>query len=180
MAEKVLLIDRDGVINVDLMGDYIKTPQEFRFEKGVIETLKEILKRGYDLIIISNQAGVGDGVFSEEDLWDVHDHMVNRLKAEGVTIRETFYCLHGKNEGCTCRKPEIGLFEEALKEINFAKAETFYIGDKATDIEAGKKFGLKTIFLRTGHGLNDEKKLVGDLKPNYVFDGFADVLEVLH
>ncbi len=162
--EKVIFIDRDGVINVDLMG-YVEKPEDFRFEEGAVEALKKLHEAGYKIIVISNQAGVGDGVFTSDACWDVHKHMLALLAKEGVDIFSAHYCLHGKTAGCKCRKPEIGLFKEAEKRIEFDKKKTYFIGDKATDVQAGKTYGIKTAFVRTGHGLEDEKLLKGELVP---------------
>jgi len=178
-VDKVVFIDRDGVINVDPIGDYIKRKEDFRFEKGAIEGLKAFQDAGYQIIIISNQAGIGDGVYPEEALWEIHDYMINELRAQGIFIRSSHYCLHGKNEGCKCRKPETGLFEEAVKDIEMNRTCTFFIGDKASDIEAGKRFGLRTVFCRTGHGSLQEKYVTGDLKPDFIVENLEKAAEVI-
>jgi histidinol-phosphate phosphatase family protein len=173
--EKVIFIDRDGVINVDLMGDYVKEPGEFSFEKGAVDALLMLQNAGYKIIIISNQAGVGEGIFSEEALKEVHQHMLDELNAQGVEIHDAFYCLHGKHEViCNCRKPKTGLFEQASEVIDYDKDQTYFIGDKATDIEAGKNFDLKTLFVRTGHGIEDEKKLTDALLPDLKADNLLE------
>ncbi len=177
--QKLLFIDRDGVINVDLIGDYIKSPREFRFEEGVLTTLKALSDRGYQLIIISNQAGVGDGVFTEAALQEVHQHMLAQFKRHGIKIHATHYCLHGKEDGCSCRKPEIGLFQKAVEGLKYDPKATYFIGDKATDMEAGRRFGILTLFVRTGHGPQDEAKLKGKLKPDFIVDRLPDVLSIL-
>jgi len=119
---------------------------------------------------VSNQAGVGDGVFSETALQEVHAGMMKAFEDQGIKIRSTHYCLHGKQAGCGCRKPETGLFNEAVKGLDYDPNSTFFIGDKATDVEAGKRFGLRTIFVRTGHGKADESKLTDKLKPDFIED----------
>ncbi len=176
--EKVIFIDRDGVINVDLMG-YVERPQDFRFEEGAVEALRKLYEAGYKIIVISNQAGVGDGVFTSEACWDVHKHMLAELAKEGIDIFSAHYCLHGKTAGCKCRKPEIGLFKEAEKRVEFDKKKTFFIGDKATDIEAGKKYGVKTAFVRTGHGREDEKKLSAELRPELRGDNLLTAVNLI-
>ncbi len=168
-ASKLVFIDRDGVINVDL-GGYVTRPEEFRFERGAVAALKKFSGKGYKIIVISNQAGVGDGVFMETQLEAVQQHMVEALKKENVPIAGTYYCLHGKQAGCACRKPKTGLFEQAAADFYFNPRETFFIGDKAGDIEAGKRFGLKTVLVRTGYGREDEKKLTGALAPDAAVD----------
>lgn len=175
----IVFIDRDGVINVDPIGDYVKSWAEFRFEDGVLEALRAITDLGIEIILISNQAGVGDGVYSESALRDIQEKMLQVFEKHGIRIRSSHYCLHGKRAGCKCRKPEIGLFQEAVKGISYEPKQTYFIGDKATDVEAGKRFGIKTIFVRTGHGKNDEAKLKGSLLPDVIVDKLQDAVEVL-
>ncbi len=168
-VSRVIFIDRDGVINVD-RGGYVTRPEDFRFEKGVVSAMKELCDQGYGIVIISNQAGIGDGVFAYEQLEAVQQHMLGVLKQNGVPVLGSYYCLHGKQASCGCRKPKTGLFKQAAADFYFEPAETFFIGDKAGDIEAGKKFGLKTILVRTGYGRAHEKKLTGDLTPDHTAD----------
>lgn len=177
--KKIVLIDRDGVINVDPIGDYVKSWEEFRFEKGVLEALEQISRLGYEIIIISNQAGVGDGIYSEEVLWDIHAKMMQEFQKRGIRVIDAYYCLHGKAAGCGCRKPETGLFEQAMKDHPFDRASTYFIGDKASDVEAGKRFGLKTIFVKTGHGQRDEEKLQGALQPDHTADNLLAAVQYL-
>ncbi|HTL48511.1 MAG TPA: HAD family hydrolase [Verrucomicrobiae bacterium] len=179
MAEKIIFIDRDGVINVDMMGDYVKSWEEFRFEKGAVEGLKKLCDAGYQIVLISNQAGIGDGAFPESALWDIQKKMLAELAKGGVAIKASYYCLHGKEAGCACRKPQIGLFEQAAREHVFDRGATYFIGDKATDVEAGKRFGLKTFFVRTGHGRADEPKLRGNLKPDQSADNLLEAAKAL-
>lgn len=176
--EKVIFVDRDGVINVDLMG-YVEKPEDFRFEEGAIAALKKLYEAGYKIIVISNQAGVGDGVFTSEACWIVHRHMLAELAKEGIDVFSAHYCLHGKTAGCACRKPEIGLFKDAEKRIEFDKSKTFFIGDKSTDIEAGKKYGIKTAFVRTGHGREDEKKLTKEMNPDLRADNLLAAVNLI-
>ncbi|MFZ5801584.1 MAG: D-glycero-alpha-D-manno-heptose-1,7-bisphosphate 7-phosphatase [Candidatus Omnitrophota bacterium] len=177
--EKVIFVDRDGVINVDLIGDYIKAWEEFRFEEGAVLGLKKLCRAGYKLVIISNQAGIGDGIFTEDAFWDIHRKMLAELEKQGVTVHRSYFCLHGKEAGCKCRKPETGLFEQAAREIRFDPKVTYFIGDKATDVEAGKRFGLKTVFVKTGHGKNDEKKLLGKNVPDIRADHLLQAVTLL-
>ena len=177
--DRIVFVDRDGVINVDPIGDYVKSWEEFRFEPGSLEALAEIRKLNYDIIIISNQAGVGDGVYPEAALWDVHRRMMQELEQRGIRIRSVHYCLHGKLAGCRCRKPQTGLFEEATRGLRFNPSETFFIGDKGTDVEAGKRFGLRTILVRTGHGRLDESRLRDEEKPDFLVDNLGEAVKIL-
>ncbi len=175
----VIFIDRDGVINVDPIGDYIKSWKNFKFETGSLEALKKITALGYEIIIISNQAGIGDNVYPEYQLWDIHKNMLEVFKANGIRVSAGIYCLHGKDEGCHCRKPRVGLFEEAARHISFDRAKTFFIGDKVSDVLAGKRFGLKTIMVMTGHGKLEEKQAVGIMKPAFKAKNLLDAVKFL-
>lgn len=178
-AFPVIFIDRDGVINVDPIGDYIKSWKDFRFETGALEALKKITAYGYEIIIISNQAGIGDNVYPEDQLWDIHKNMLKVFAKEGIRVSAGIYCLHGKDEGCNCRKPQIGLFKEAAKHILFNTSNTFFIGDKVSDVLAGKRFGLKTIMVLTGHGKYEEKLAVGSMKPTHKAKNLLDAVKFL-
>lgn len=179
VENKIIFIDRDGVINVDFIGDYVKSWDQFRFESGAVEALKLLQNHDYEVIVVSNQAGVGDGVFPESAMREVHEKMVQVLEKNGVQIRSAHYCLHGKQAGCHCRKPETGLFEDAVQGLPFLKEKTYFVGDKKTDIEAGKRFGLKTLFVRTGHGQFDEAKLDASTQPDLRADNLLEGVKIL-
>ena len=123
---RLIFIDRDGVINVDPIGDYVKSWADFKFEPGVIEALQYLMFKDYQIVIISNQAGIGDGLYTEAALRDIHRHMVEEFEKNGIQIRSAHYCRHGKEAGCKCRKPETGLFEDAVRGIPFLKDKTFF------------------------------------------------------
>lgn len=166
--EKIVFIDRDGVINKDLW-KYVEHPEEFIFEDQALNGLKSLTQAGYYIVIISNQAGIGDGVFTKEALQEVNQRMIDEARAHGAEIRKAFYCEHGKQEGCSCRKPEPGLFYQAEGEIPpFDKKHTYYIGDKISDIQAGIRYGLRTIMVLTGYGVRDKEKITSEVKPNYI------------
>lgn len=176
---KIVFIDRDGVINEDLIGDYIKRWEEFEFIPGTIESLKKLSDQGYEIVIISNQAGIGDGAYTEDALNQVTHKMLDALKQNSVDVKGVYYCLHGKDAGCECRKPKPGLFKQAAREIQFDPSKTYFIGDKATDVEAGKRFGLKTIFVLTGHGTIDQSKLVDGLTPDQILPSMKEAADYI-
>ena len=174
-ARKVVFIDRDGVINVDLW-KYVETWKEFRFEKGVLDALKTLTDKGFDIFIISNQAGVGDGVFSEAAMWQVHEKMVAAMAKREIKIKGARYCTHGKKAKCDCRKPKTLLLEKAVMNLTFDRDRTFFVGDKLSDLEAGRNFGVKTILVRTGYGAKTEKKLPKDLQPTHIVDTLKEAV----
>ena len=178
-AYPVIFIDRDGVINVDPIGDSIKSWKNFKFEAGSLEALKKITALGFEIIIISNQAGIGDKVYPEHQLWDIHKNMLALFVKEGIRVSAGIYCLHGKDAGCHCRKPQVGLFEEAARRVSFNRSKTFFIGDKISDVLAGKRFGLKTIMVLTGHGKYEETQAVGLMKPTFKAKNLLDAVGYL-
>ena len=177
-GHKTAFLDRDGVLNEDPIGDYIKSPADLKLLPGVMEGVKLLHQAGYRLIILSNQAGIGDGVFTEKDLEKVTDKLVSLFAEEGIRFDGIYYCLHGKEEGCGCRKPEPGLFLRAENDFPVDRANRFFIGDKLSDVEAGQKFGIKVIMLRTGHGRMEEK-LITTRHPDFLVDGFMDAVQIV-
>lgn len=175
---KVVFIDRDGVINTDLW-KYVEHWHEFKFEPSAIPALKALTDHGFDIFIISNQAGVGDGVFTAEQLWTVHEEMIGELAKHGVRIAGAHYCIHGKSANCACRKPKTGLLEKAVEGITFDRPRTYFVGDKLADIEAGKKFRVRTILVRTGYGAESEKKLTNELTPDHVVDDLGAAVPII-
>lgn len=177
-SRKVAFIDRDGVINVDLW-KYVKTWKEFRFEKGALDALKILTDKGFHIFIISNQAGVGDGVFTEAAMWKVHEKMIAAMAKRGIVIRGARYCHHAKKAGCDCRKPKTQLLEKAVAGIELDKKRTYFVGDKLSDLEAGRNFGVRTILVRTGYGKKTEKKLTDKLRPDHIVQGLKEAVPII-
>ena len=175
-VSKIVFIDRDGVINEDPIGDYVKRWEDFRFIPGVLESLKRLVQAGFGIVIISNQAGIGDGEYSEEALNDITDKMMRELKKNRIPIKGIYYCLHGKEANCDCRKPKTGLFKQAAHDISFRPADTYFIGDKQSDIQAGKNFGLRTVFVLTGHGTVDQHKLKPGNQPEIIVSSLREAV----
>ena len=175
----VVFIDRDGVINEDPIGDYVKHRDDFRFIPGSIEALKRLNESGFDIVIVSNQAGIGDGVFTKSALREVTDHMLAELKKHKIQIKGIYYCVHGKEANCECRKPKTGLFQQAAKDIAFNPSETYFVGDKASDMQAGRNFGLRTLFVLTGHGTKDRPRLKPNESPEQIFSSLGEATDYI-
>jgi len=141
-----------------------------------MQGLKALSDEGFDIFIISNQAGVGDGIFSEAAMWEVHEKMIAALAKREIKIRGARYCTHGKKEKCDCRKPKTQLLEKAVANIAFDRKKTYFVGDKLSDLEAGKNFGIKTILVRTGYGQETEKKLTKKLQPDHIVNDLRDAV----
>ncbi|MFH1837597.1 MAG: HAD family hydrolase, partial [Candidatus Omnitrophota bacterium] len=163
MSQKYIFIDRDGVINKDPGGwteyGYVTVPEDFYMVKGSVEAIKMFTDAGYKVIIISNQQGVGKGYFSEEDLKKVTRKMERVVEEGKGKITRVYYCTHTDEEDCDCRKPREGMFLKAKEELNIESFEgKFYIGDTERDIQAGRRVGLKTIFVLSGKNSAEDAK----------------------
>lgn len=145
LHNKVAFLDRDGVINEKAgMHDYIKSWKEFHFLPDVDKAIRKLNRCGFKIIIVTNQRGIARGIMNVDVLNDIHRRMCIVLENQSAIIEKIFVCPHDIDE-CHCRKPEIGLFLQAEKEYKIDKEKSFMIGDSRTDIQAGKKYGVKTI-----------------------------------
>ena len=138
--QKALFIDRDGIINVD--HGYVSTIDDFEFTKGVFAFLKLFRDAGYRLFVVTNQSGIGRGFYSESDFHILTQWMLQRLKEKGVRIEKVLYCPHTPEDSCHCRKPDIGMIEEALREYSLDLKHSWMIGDKQSDMELAGNAGI--------------------------------------
>ena len=152
MGNKALFLDRDGIINED--SAYVYQPQEFIFVEGIFGLCRYFVKQGYRLFIITNQAGIGRGFYSEADFEQLMVWVNEEFYKRNIVIEKSYYCPHHPTAGignykinCDCRKPEAGMLLAAAKEFNLDLNESLLIGDKTSDIEAGKRAGLKKTYL---------------------------------
>lgn len=145
MPEQVVFLDRDGVINQKAPPhDYIRSWKQFRFLPHAVSGLRRLTAGGYRLVVVTNQRGIARGLMSEKDVETIHKNMCRELWAAEARIDGIFVCPHEEGT-CTCRKPEIGLFQQAEKQFAVDKQKSYMIGDGGTDIMAGKRFGVHTI-----------------------------------
>lgn len=164
-SNKIIILDRDGVINKKApKADYIKKWGEFEFLPDIIKALKLLKSNGYKLYIVSNQAGIARGMMSESNLKQIHKNMLNILKKNGVTINGIYYCPHGWDEGCFCRKPKPGMLLQASKDHIFDLTKAYFIGDDERDLEAGNAAGCKTILINEKNNILNIVKYILSLK----------------
>lgn len=135
--KKIILIDRDGIINVKASrGEYIENWKDFKFIDDTVESMKKLALDGFCFIVITNQAGISRGMVSEENLTQIHKLMIDKLKNKGISILDIYVCRHHWNDDCECRKPRAGLFYLIAKEHFLRMDKTLYIGDDVRDCEA--------------------------------------------
>lgn len=151
---KCCFLDRDGVTNVEV--DYLHEVEKTQLEEGLVKTVKTAHANGYLVIIITNQAGIARGKFPIEDLFKVHDYIQQLLAEHGEKIDDIYYCPHYPDitGPCNCRKPAPGMILKAAEDWNIDLAQSVMIGDRLTDVQAGKNAGCQTSYLvRTGYGM---------------------------
>ncbi|MEA3492107.1 MAG: D-glycero-beta-D-manno-heptose 1,7-bisphosphate 7-phosphatase [Campylobacterota bacterium] len=140
MLHKALFLDRDGIINVD--HGYVSKIEDFEFSEGIIAILRQFRDAGYRLFVVTNQSGIGRGYYSQIDFEILTKWMVSELKKQAITIEEVFYCPHTPKTGCHCRKPEIGMIEQATESYPIDLHHSWMIGDKVSDIELADNAGI--------------------------------------
>jgi len=158
---KVIFLDRDGVIN-EYPGHfkYVTCLDEFKLIRGSLEAIRKLTEADFEIFVISNQAGVAKGIYSQETLDDMTSRMLIEIEKNKGKIREVIYCIHRNEDNCDCRKPKTGLIRKALESLDSEKVDlssTYFIGDSIRDVKTGKKYGLKTILVLSGKAKIDNK-----------------------
>jgi len=141
---RAVFLDRDGVLNED-RDDYVKSAEEMRLIPGAGRALARLRDAGYLCVLITNQSPVGRGIFTHEWLAGIHECLIERLLAEGGDLDDIEYCPHRPDEQCDCRKPRPGMLLRAIAKHGVAPARSFMVGDKESDVAAGKAAGVRTI-----------------------------------
>jgi D-glycero-D-manno-heptose 1,7-bisphosphate phosphatase len=144
-ANKVVILDRDGTLVVDR--PYQHDPDGLEFEAGAAEGLRWLHRRGYRLVVITNQSGIGRGLFSAASLDAVHLRLQTMVGVAGAQLAGIYACPHAPEAGCNCRKPEQALMQLAAAELGFDPRTAFVIGDKESDVEFGRRAGAMSILL---------------------------------
>ncbi|WP_018247316.1 D-glycero-alpha-D-manno-heptose-1,7-bisphosphate 7-phosphatase [Orenia marismortui] len=141
---KAIFLDRDGVVNS--YDKPVNKPKDLELYPWTAKAIKKLNNEGYKVFIVTNQGGIECGYFTEEDLDEIHQYLVATLKKDNAIIDDIEYCPHFKSE-CKCRKPEAGMILKLAKKYNVNLEDSFMIGDRNSDIEAGIKAKCKTIKL---------------------------------
>lgn len=153
-ARRFVVLDRDGTVIVER--HYLADPGEVALIPGVALALRRLQEQGIGLVVLTNQSGVGRGLFTAQRVEAIHQRLRTLLAVEGVQLDGIFYCPHTPDDGCACRKPATGLLERAARQLGFAPQESVVIGDKVCDIELGRRVGATTVLVRTGYGAEHE------------------------
>ena len=149
--QRYVLLDRDGVINRDLPGSVLHR-RDFELLPGVGEAIAQINRKGYGVLVLTNQACVGRGELSRPELDEIHDLMRRLIAEKGGRIADIFVCPHVDTDNCDCRKPRPGLVQRAQVRYSFDPPETWMVGDAGRDIEAALNAHCRPALVRTGKG----------------------------
>lgn len=168
---KLVILDRDGVINYD-SDEFIKSVDEWIPLPGSIEAIARLTHAGYRIAVATNQSGLARGYFDVNTLNAMHEKLHRLVAQAGGHIDGIFYCPHGPDDNCNCRKPLPGLFFQIAKRFGITLENVPAIGDSLRDIEAAHLAGASPILVRTGKGKDSESKLESDKKVP-VFDDLA-------
>ncbi len=169
--DKVIFLDRDGVINRD-SPDYIKRWEEFEFLPGSLEALRLLTEAGFHLILITNQSIINRGMVPLEELARTHRRLRQAVAAAGGHIFDIFFCPHRPDEDCACRKPSPGLILQARAQYGIDLGRTIMIGDSGRDIHCGRNAGCGAVILvRTGYKTDVAQRLAAEgVRPDAVED----------
>ncbi|MBL8448696.1 MAG: D-glycero-beta-D-manno-heptose 1,7-bisphosphate 7-phosphatase [Dechloromonas sp.] len=151
MPTKLVILDRDGVINVD-SPNYIKSPEEWKPIPGSLEAIARLNQAGYRVVVATNQSGVGRGLFDMDTLNAIHEKMHKALFAAGGRVDAIFYCPHGADSACECRKPKAGMFRRISDTLNVNLKGVPAVGDSLRDLQACSILGCQPILVLTGKG----------------------------
>ncbi|MFT5483335.1 MAG: D-glycero-D-manno-heptose 1,7-bisphosphate phosphatase [Halieaceae bacterium] len=158
MAPKLIILDRDGVINVD-SPDYIKSAHEWVPIEGSIAAIGRLHRAGYRIVIATNQSGIGRGLFDRDILEGMHNKLREMVDKEGGVIDGIYYCPHLPEDGCLCRKPATGLLDAISRDYSTSLSGVPMVGDSLKDLEVALATGCRPILVQTGKGADTESKL---------------------
>jgi D-glycero-D-manno-heptose 1,7-bisphosphate phosphatase len=169
MTIKTIFLDRDGVINKEV--GYLHKTEDFEFIDGVFKSCLYFQSLGYQIIIVTNQSGIERGYYTEEDFHTVTNWMLKQFELQSVNILDVFFCPHGPESNCDCRKPKPGMFNQANDKYNIDMENSWMIGDKEADIQAANAAGIhNTILVKSGHKIDEKNS-----KSKFILDSIEQV-----
>ena len=143
--KRAVFLDRDGLICKDV--HHMRSPEQFGLLPGAAEGIKLLNELGLKVIIATNQSGIARGYFTEANLERIHERMLKELAERGARIDAIYFCPHHPDENCPCRKPRIGMLEQAAEDFGLDLSQCFIVGDKKLDVEAGRNAGCPSVLV---------------------------------
>lgn len=175
--KKIILIDRDGVINVKApQGEYVSKWEEFEWIDDTVQSMMHLSKSGFSFIVVTNQAGIARGMVSEKIMKEMHRKMISYVENKGITIHDIYVCPHHWDENCECRKPKAGLFYSIAKDYLLRMDKTLYIGDDVRDCEAAYNAGCGSVLIASNEEYTSIKnKPIWSLNTVKLSDALPDI-----
>ena len=173
MKRKCIFLDRDGVLNRD--EGYTHKWQDHLLYEDVVPTLLRLQELGFLLVVVSNQSGVSRGFYDVDDVMNFNRSLCSRLSRSGVRmdIDRFFFCPHHPEENCSCRKPGTGLIEKAVRQHSISLELSYMIGDRESDVLAGRNAGMTTILL------NRTQAVIPETGADHVIHSLEEVLNII-
>jgi D-glycero-D-manno-heptose 1,7-bisphosphate phosphatase len=173
MSKKAVFLDRDGVINKEV--GYLHKIEDFEFINGVFDACLYFQTLGYQIIIITNQSGIARGYYNENDFHVVNKWMLEQFNHKGINILDVFFCPHGPDSTCDCRKPKPGMLVKARGKHDINMDKSWMIGDKEVDIQAANVAGIqKTILVKSGHEIDEKKS-----NAKFILNSIIDTMPII-
>ena len=177
MKNRAIFLDRDGTIVKDV--GYARSPEQIHLLTGAGKAIREFRRRGYLVVLVTNQSGIGRGYFTESDLEAMHDKLRSDLAASGATLDAVYFCPHLPADdprcqaACDCRKPSPGMLLRAAKDLDVDLSRSYMIGDAACDVGAGKAAGCRTVLVVSSGA---ERGAIDDFGADFVVRDLTEVI----
>lgn len=147
---KAVFLDRDGTLIVEPPHERLIFEKDAKLFPDAIAALSLLAEHNIPVVMVTNQAGIAEGILTVENFTELNDDIIEMIKPSGVEFLKTYFCPHGRDDGCACRKPKPKMILDAANEFNIDISESYMVGDNLRDIEAGTNAGAKTILVKTG------------------------------
>jgi D-glycero-D-manno-heptose 1,7-bisphosphate phosphatase len=169
-GQKAVFIDRDGTLIEEV--NFLHKVDDLQFFPWTVEAINILKENGFLMIVITNQSGIGRKIFEESAMHEIHEKIQEELTEK---LDEFYFCPHLPDEGCLCRKPNLGMIETARSHFEIGLENSWMIGDKAIDIETGFNAGIKTALVLTGYGQRALETL--ERKPDLVSENLLEAVK---
>lgn len=174
MNAPAIFLDRDGVINRDRQ--FVYRIEDFQFIEGVVDAVREMANRGFKVVVVTNQSGIGRGYYTQQDFDVLNEWMLATLRRQGVSVSGVYHCPHSPDAACECRKPKPGMILQAARELNLCLKDSWMVGDKPSDIAAAHSAGISnTVLVRSGKPVDPKNTA----KALFVCDSVPDIIQLL-
>jgi D-glycero-D-manno-heptose 1,7-bisphosphate phosphatase len=157
VSHPAVFLDRDGTINEEM--GYINHLSRFRLLPGVAAALRRLNAAGVKVVVVTNQSGAARGYFPLSLVAEIHTYLQQLLAAEGARLDGIYTCLHAPEDGCSCRKPQPNLLEQAARDLDLDLSRSYLVGDRYRDVETAANAGVKGILVLTGYGRGEYEYL---------------------